>query len=294
MNDQIEIVIIYGELFGGLYSHKDKKYLPKPGIKHVQKGVYYSPALHFYAFDIRTNYFEDDDEKDSSNKPKKKQKSVKLEFGKSLEIFKKSGFLYCEPLKIGTFDECISFDVEKFESTIPSKLGLPPPTDPQNDTPIKNIAEGIVLRKLYGRHASIKIKAKAFYEVTGHQLPGTKPKKQKNWGNINKKMNNKQNKESIKQNGMDKYNLNEELFDFIERCVNENRYESVCSKEGELSLENCRKIKGMMTGDVWKELNTQKFGEINGLNKDAQKVLKQYAQSCVQEFFLPKLLNLKE
>eukprot|EP01084_Bolivina_argentea_P160099 278819_1 len=175
MDDEINMIVIYGELFGGLYSHTNKKYMVKYGIKHVQKGIYYSPTLHFYAFDIRTNFTNIM----KKNNNKKKKTSEKLQFNFTLEILKKSGFLYCEPIMIGTFNECIDFDVEKFKSTIPFKLGLPPPINIKNGNLIPNIAEGIVLRKLFGRHQSIKIKSSAFYEISGHQLPGTnsKPKK---------------------------------------------------------------------------------------------------------------------
>ena len=251
MDDKIVSIVIYGELFGGLYSHKDTKYLPKPGIKHVQKGVYYSPDLHFYAFDIRTNNTKisnDDDEKKKSdedhNDKKKDVLSVKVEFETCLEILKKSGFLYCEPLMIGTFDECVDFKVEDFESTIPAKLGLPPPMDPEDGTLIKNIAEGVVLRRLGGRHARIKIKSSTFYEISGQRK---KAQKMKNRNNQSGKRKTKLiTKESIKRDAMEKYeNLkkNEALFDFIERCVNENRFESVCSKEGELTMDGVKKYR---------------------------------------------------
>ena len=40
------IIIIYGELFGGIYPDINT------GFKPVQKGIYYSPSIHFIAFDI--------------------------------------------------------------------------------------------------------------------------------------------------------------------------------------------------------------------------------------------------
>lgn len=43
-------VMIYGELFGGGYPHPDIK--ADSSVQLVQTGVYYSPTIDFYAFDI--------------------------------------------------------------------------------------------------------------------------------------------------------------------------------------------------------------------------------------------------
>jgi hypothetical protein len=43
---ELNEIIIFGELFGGIYPNMKSKY------KAIQKEVYYSPNLHFYAFDI--------------------------------------------------------------------------------------------------------------------------------------------------------------------------------------------------------------------------------------------------
>ena len=42
--------IIYGELFGGEYPHKDV--VSNNDIQAIQTGVYYSPTINFCAFDI--------------------------------------------------------------------------------------------------------------------------------------------------------------------------------------------------------------------------------------------------
>jgi Rnl2 family RNA ligase len=87
-------VIIYGELFGGLY----------PGIKtnskHIQKGVFYSPKHHFYAFDLYVS---------SLNDEKRGIINNYINYDKCVEIFTKYGLFYAEPLLRGTFTECIKW-----------------------------------------------------------------------------------------------------------------------------------------------------------------------------------------
>lgn len=63
-----------------------------------------------------------------------------MDYDKCIELFKSSGFLYAEPLVIGTLQDMVNFPLG-FESTIPAKLGLPPLPG--------NIAEGIVVKPLH-------------------------------------------------------------------------------------------------------------------------------------------------
>jgi hypothetical protein len=46
----IERVLLFGELCGGRYPHPDVE--PDARVEAVQTGVYYSPTIEFYAFDI--------------------------------------------------------------------------------------------------------------------------------------------------------------------------------------------------------------------------------------------------
>jgi len=128
-------VTIFGELFGGHYPHP-----LVPGFrdaKFVQKGLWYCPEVQFCALDIAVdgNY---------------------LPFRDSLMIFRQSKLLHSAPLRFKTtspapksastafssypFDQCIQWNVESFETTIPELLGLPKLPD--------NIAEGVVVRTL--------------------------------------------------------------------------------------------------------------------------------------------------
>jgi Rnl2 family RNA ligase len=128
-------IIIYGELFGGSYPDIKSNYKP------IQKGVYYSPNIHFYAFDI---YIIESD------------RQYYLDFEKSLEIFKNSGIIYAEPLAI--YDEletALNYPIG-FNSLIPKKFGLP-------ELEI-NKAEGIVVKSMNDRYI-VKIKISDFSEI---------------------------------------------------------------------------------------------------------------------------------
>lgn len=119
---KIEIVRIYGEIFGGGYPGLKSE----PSIQPVQTGIYYSPTIEFYAFDIAVQ------EPGQSNQ-------VYLNYDKALQVFKTVGILCAEPLFIGKYGECLDFNIH-FESTIPAKLKLPP---------IKgNKAEGVVIKPI--------------------------------------------------------------------------------------------------------------------------------------------------
>lgn len=130
---------IYGELFGGYYPNIISNFKP------VQSGIYYSPNLHFYAFDISIQKNDHD-----------KLVETYLDYANSIELFKINGMLCAEPLKIfNSYQQATEFPIY-FNSTIPSKLGL-------NLQEKVNFAEGIVIRSTIGRFIT-KIKIKEFSE----------------------------------------------------------------------------------------------------------------------------------
>lgn len=116
-------ITIYGELFGGAYPDIEYRTMP------VQLGVYYSPDIHFYGFDIFVV--------DNTDRGRY------LDFEQSLEFFQSSGILYAEPLAIfPSFEKAAHFKLG-FNSTIPAKFHLPA-------LPV-NKAEGIVIRSMTDR-----------------------------------------------------------------------------------------------------------------------------------------------
>ncbi|CAG8437391.1 10109_t:CDS:2 [Acaulospora colombiana] len=112
-----KVIIVYGELFGGKYSHPDVK--PVPGSKIVQFGIEYCPQNEFMAFDI----FDGSDY---------------LEYDTMVEVLEESGLPYLKPLFRGTFNDAYNYDPE-FTTTIPTILGLP-------QLPYPNKAEGVILK----------------------------------------------------------------------------------------------------------------------------------------------------
>ena len=116
----LQSIIVYGEMFGGAYPHKDVKRIG--AMSAIQKGVYYCPGHDFYGFDI---YVYTPDE------------SFYLDVETTNHIFAKSGFLYAETLFEGMLDECLAYP-NAFPSTLYKHFGLPEIED--------NICEGVVIR----------------------------------------------------------------------------------------------------------------------------------------------------
>jgi len=92
-------LIVYGELFGGLFPNIKSKY------KKIQKGVFYTPDLEFYVFDICIDgyYLAVDD---------------------VVQVCKDNGLFSIEILKSGSFNEIKDYPND-FPSTISKRLGLP-------------------------------------------------------------------------------------------------------------------------------------------------------------------------
>ncbi len=131
---------VYGELFGGTYPSMTFKFKP------VQSGIYYSPNLHFYAFDISVciNISETMTE-------------TYLNFCDSLKIFRHAKILHAEPLEIfNSYEKAIEYPIY-FNTKIPAKLGLE-----LLEISVNN-AEGIVIRSSIGRFC-VKKKIKEFSE----------------------------------------------------------------------------------------------------------------------------------
>ncbi|HCM33971.1 RNA ligase, Rnl2 family [Chryseobacterium sp.] len=130
----VETVVIYGELFGGGYNHKEVE--PVKGAVRVQKGIEYAPYNEFYAFDIKLNGV------------------TYLDTDIVNEIFEKTGFFYAKTLFQGTLEEALRFP-NVFNSKIPAWLGLPE---------LNNMCEGTIIKtlktKYFGNGARVILKNK--------------------------------------------------------------------------------------------------------------------------------------
>jgi len=142
-------VVVYGELYGGHYPHKD---VEASGDSSVQKGVFYNPEQDFIGFDIVVD-------------------------GRLLSVQDVNGFLYnngipfCETLYSGTLDECLEHS-NTFNTMIPVRLGLPELED--------NTCEGTIIKPITplfvydGTRVIIKNKNEKFTEKE-HKPKAPKP-----------------------------------------------------------------------------------------------------------------------
>lgn len=142
-------IIVYGEVFGGSYPHKDVKKVND--ATQVQKNVYYGPDNDFCAFDIFVN---------------EKEKVTFLNHSTSQLYLREYGFLQPRIFKTGSFQECFDLEIESLAPWFPVQFSLPELKD--------NYVEGIVLKPQTTRNGKyvelfLKKKRKAFMEVTcGH------------------------------------------------------------------------------------------------------------------------------
>jgi Rnl2 family RNA ligase len=114
-DDNIEVVL-YGELFGGMYNHPEVE--PYPNASKVQKGVSYCPWNDFYAFDLKIN-------------------GAFLAYDLFEEIISATGFHYAKSLFRGPFNQCLKYPND-LPTQLPKKMGLPEIEG--------NISEGVVLK----------------------------------------------------------------------------------------------------------------------------------------------------
>eukprot|EP01084_Bolivina_argentea_P096242 173014_1 len=97
--NKIKVIIIYGELFGGSYAHPSPQHQPK-NKKCIQTGVYYSPDIHFYAFDIKTDLQTNANKNaDDDSKYEEDEIDGRLTVQEAGQIFEACGFLYAKVLK---------------------------------------------------------------------------------------------------------------------------------------------------------------------------------------------------
>eukprot|EP01130_Rhizamoeba_saxonica_P001426 TRINITY_DN11287_c0_g1_i1.p1 TRINITY_DN11287_c0_g1~~TRINITY_DN11287_c0_g1_i1.p1 ORF type:complete len:356 (+),score=69.45 TRINITY_DN11287_c0_g1_i1:13-1080(+) len=239
-------IIVYGELFGGRYNHPE---VPKSTIypKHVQIGVYYTPDVEFYAFDIFV-YTE----------PKPRY----LTYTEATQLFENFDFFYNHEIMRGTFEQCMSFDVDTFKTTIPEKLGLPPLED------FENISEGIVVKPVdevfywaKGR-ISLKVKSEMFKEVTGQNKNRTKDKKKKSQFPQDPELT--------------------EAWQDLSRYITENRLRNVLSKLGPITEQNQKgQVTKLLANDALEEWNEDNGVELAGLKEDsAKKLTSKLGQEC--------------
>lgn len=222
----------FWEYYGWSYGNKKAK-----NSATIQKWVYYSPENHFILFDVFVN---DDKWICPYFLPKN-----------DLDTLKEKGLLklpLIETIKIESFKNLMSIDVELFESEIYKIHWL--------DKIENNIAEWIIIRPYYqnfynnyGERIIVKKKSMKFKEVS------REPKREK----------------SNKTNNYDEFSIEfNKLLKDIDSFLNENRIQSVKSKGFSNFWEELKEF----STDVNKEYNELNWDKIDLLNKDELKILK--------------------
>ncbi len=141
-------VVLYGELYGGTYAHKD--IAKHRSAKKVQDGVQYRPDNAFAAFDLVLRFNDED-----------KSRNIVTHDSNLREFCYMSGLEVVPLLFKGTFKECLKFPNDN-ETLIPQILCLPSVEN--------NISEGIVIKPAIpsylnnGQRIMIKNKNEKFTE----------------------------------------------------------------------------------------------------------------------------------
>jgi Rnl2 family RNA ligase len=237
------VMTVYGELFGGIYPHEQVEDL---GYLHIQKGVYYCPQIEFSAFDISVTL--------------NNQTTKWVNYHVCMDLFEKTGLFHSQPVAIGTLKEVLDYNISA-NSTIPSRLGLPPLQ--------KNQMEGIVVKSVEpiytGRHqirAIFKLKNRKFEEVN------PKPAKTKY--------------ETAKEEKQAKEDL---AFSELQRYINnDNRVNSVGSKIGRITSDNAIESGEALFVDAFKDFMKDNEGLWHSLSETKQNQLEKNAKSTASVY----------
>lgn len=224
-SQDVNMVTIFGEYFGGRYPHID---LDPDSNKPIQKEIWYSQKRLFCPFDLLIN-------------------DQYMNIKEALEIFKKAGFFCLDPIKEGTLDELLNFDVETFMTTVPPLFNLPE---------IKNnYAEGIIIR------------------------PVKESRTLRNDRIILKKKRNKfSEKKTIKNNVIkSKVPLSQKVMDTInelESYVTKARLDNLISKEGNIpNNKKIMKFAGLYAQDIFNEYEENTGKKLNMLEPADRKII---------------------
>lgn len=129
-------VSVYGELCGGRYPHPVVPDIP--GLRPVQKGIWYSPGLVYVGFDLLlTPQVSNTVPADAA--PRAAADTPQYAgYAQARVACEEAGFMFAAPLCVGSLSDCLAFG-ERFSSTLPLRLGLPALGS-------DNLAEGVVIR----------------------------------------------------------------------------------------------------------------------------------------------------
>lgn len=244
-------ITIYGELFGGEYPHPDVPAVA--GMQAVQTGVYYSPKVEYYAFDIAIQ----------GNNGSSKQ--IYLDYNVMRSLFHQASLIYAEPLFIGKLEQAFDYNIE-FESTIPKILGLP-------KLPFTNKAEGIVIKPV----TSIYIETSK-----GKIRPILKKKISEFAEDSRFHQSQKWDYQKAKIIGSEAL-----ISQQILGLVTKNRLNNVISKFGKVSKSNNYQLQQLIQLLIWDVLDsfneTEYEAVFSSLSVDSQKLIMDSLETAVQQ-----------
>ena len=232
---------IFGEVLGGSYPHPDVK--PAKNALKVQKGIFYSPRNEYYAFDIQINH------------------ETYLDVNEANALFEKSGMLYAKTLEEGTIEKCLEYP-NKFQTTIPSELGLPALEN--------NNCEGVIIKP----------------KTNSHFRNGSRV--------ILKNKNDKWLEKIKRDKKIDKSKPLPEkvisLQEAIKDYITENRLNNVLSKIGEVTKNDFGKIIADLNRDAIEDFTKDFREDLEALDKKEKKLVTKSivhkSSKLIREFFI--------
>eukprot|EP01129_Flabellula_baltica_P016885 TRINITY_DN918_c0_g2_i1.p1 TRINITY_DN918_c0_g2~~TRINITY_DN918_c0_g2_i1.p1 ORF type:complete len:349 (-),score=88.25 TRINITY_DN918_c0_g2_i1:32-1036(-) len=238
--DDVALVTVFGELFGGIYPHPD---VPDLGYQFVQKGVYYTPGIEFAVFDIMVTGSDGT--------------VLWMDWTTAMDILEANEMFYVKPLMTDVLSECRKFDIQ-INSTIPALLGLPPLD--------QNIIEGVVMKCVdrmkiipsdRGIRRILKKKNKKFEEIN--------PKPALTLYEMER---------DAKRNAESKF------YEDIQRYVTENRLDNLISKIGPYDSSQYESVAQMLADDVWEDYRLDEPEQVEAIAHCLEKMETNVLNMC--------------
>lgn len=228
-------IAVYGELFGGKYPHSDIEQDQR--VQAIQTGVYYSPTVDFYGFDITLE---------------KEGKRIYLDYEEVISLFEKYHIFYAKTLLIGTYNEVLEYDIN-INSVIPVWLGLPNLSD--------NLIEGVVIKPM--KELDLPTNIRPILKIKSNRFKEDKRYHQAvNWSFDVTQFQNEQEELSF-------------LWEEIQNLVTKNRLDNAISKIGfPNSEERIQAILQLFIQDIFEVFNEASDNLLDELTLAIQKKLK--------------------
>jgi len=238
-------VAIYGELFGGAYPHPEVALVAD--VQAIQTGVYYSPQIHFWVFDLLriTN-----------------TSTYYLGFDELTHYCSQVQLPFVPALFRGSYQEAQNYPI-KFASTIADQLGLPSLENNWAEGVVLKPAESVLLETSKGwLRPVIKKKIELFSEDSRYHQA-------EKWAG---------------EAGSS--SLLGEVLVAAHQLVNENRLQAVLSKIGQVNFQDVAQqttVKSALEADVWESFWEKLSTPYFKLSIEEQQQVNEAVKSAVEE-----------